>query len=124
MHDDAPQPDPLHPEQLTWAALLGQWVSFARSAVALPEDAPGQTMRDSISDVIMLQAVWFALHHLDALEKDQRALGVDRAEVLIDHHAANLEKRWADQGMPPTMRELIDEARSQLAAVSGCSETE
>jgi len=113
------QPEPLHPEQLTWAALLGQWVSFAKSAVALPADEAGQRMRDSISDVIMLQAVWFALKHLEELGPDERALGIDRAEVLIDQHANALEQRWAGDTMPATMRELIDDARQQLQVVSG-----
>jgi hypothetical protein len=117
MSDSSHEPDPLHPEQLTWAALLGQWVSFAKRAVALPEDERSQRMRDSVSDVIMLQAVWFALQHLDELDRDQRALGLDRAEVLIDQHTANLEKRWAGQSMPITMRELVDDAREQLASV-------
>jgi hypothetical protein len=118
MVDDASQPEPLHPEQLTWAALLGRWVSFARSAVALPDDPRSEKLRDSISDIIMLQAVWFALHHLDELDAEQRALGVDRAEVLIDKHAAALEQRWAGEPMPETMRELIDDARGALQAAS------
>jgi hypothetical protein len=110
MSDD----EPLHPGQLTWAALLGRWVEFARSAVALPEDPEGQRLRDSVSDIIMLQAVWFALHHLDELSDDEQALGVDRAEVLIDKHARQLEARWGDQPMPDTLRELIEDARRTL----------
>jgi hypothetical protein len=117
--DATEQPAPLHPEQLTWAVLLGRWVSFARSAVALPaDDAAARKMRDSISDVIMLQAMWFTLNHVDELEPHERALGLDRAAVLIDQHAAALEQRWADDPMPDTMRELIDDARQQLQVVS------
>jgi hypothetical protein len=118
MTDDPHQPAPLHPDQLTWAALLSRWVSFARSAVALPDDPSSQKLRDSISDIIMLQAVWFALHHLDELDPEQCALGIDRAEVLIDKHAGALASRWADEPMPDTMHELIDDARAKLQAVS------
>jgi len=110
---------PLHPQQLTWAALLGRWISFARSAAALPDDRQNQKLRDSISDVIMLQAVWFALHHLNELSDDERALGLDRAEVLIDKHATALRRRWAGDAMPATMRELITDAEAKLYEVSG-----
>jgi hypothetical protein len=33
---------PLHPDALTWAGLLGQWLDFARASVALPDDAEGR----------------------------------------------------------------------------------
>ncbi len=102
---------------VTWAALLGRWIDFARSAVALPTDNAGRRMRDSVPDVIMLQAVWFALREVDQLSADERALGLDRADVLLQLHADALEQRFPDKAMPPTMRELIDDARSALAAV-------
>ena len=118
---------PLRPRQLTWAALLGRWVEFAQSALALPQDAVGDAVRESVPDVIMLQAVWFALKDLDSVAPDQRALGLDRAGLLIEKHAAALERRWAgdlaDAGpvakrgaMPPQLRELVDDAGAQLSA--------
>jgi len=118
---ESPQPDarPLRPRQLTWAALLGRWVEFARSALALPEDSIGAAMRKSVPDIIMLQAVWFAMKDMDGLAPAERALGLDRAEVLIDKHAGALHRRWAGDGstpMPQKLQELIDDARSQLAA--------
>lgn len=105
--------EPLHPDTLTWAALLARWVEFARSAVALPDTAEGNALRDSVPDIIQLQAVWFALQHLDELDADQRALGLDRAEVLIEKHADALCRRWGES-LPDMVRELIDDAHAQL----------
>lgn len=112
-------PDPLHPERLTWAALLGRWVEFARQAVALPDDADGRRLRASVPDIIMLQAVWFALQHLDELKSGERALGLDRAELLVERHTAALHERWQDTPMPETLEALINDAHSQLDAVRG-----
>ena len=109
---------PLHARHLTWAVLLARWIEFAKSAVALPEDADGQRMRESVADVIMLQAVWFALQHLHELDGDERALGLDRAEVLIDKHERVLTERWG-RDMPAMMRELITDARRRLRAAPG-----
>lgn len=106
------------PSAVTWAALLGRWVEFARSAVALPTDQVGRKIRDSVPDVIMLQAVWFALQHLDELPPDERALGLDRAALLIDKHAGALESRWSDgEPMPEALRDIIHDARTQLDAM-------
>lgn len=107
--------DDYNPKALTWAAMLGHWVDFARSAVALPDDAAGRKLAASVPDLIQLQAVWFALQHLDDLPDDQRALGRDRAGVLIARHAEALAQRFGDEGVPPAMTELIDDARAQLS---------
>ena len=112
------EPEPLHSEQLTWSVLLARWVDFARSARALPDDAAGRRVHDSVGDIIMLQAVWFALQHLDELDAAERALGLDRAELLIEKHAGQVEARFADAPMPTALRELIDEARAQLRVAS------
>jgi hypothetical protein len=108
---------PLPAEQLTWAALLGRWVEFARSALALPADEAGQRLRQSVPDLIMLQAVWFALQHLDDLTPAERALGLDRAQILVDRHAAALRERWAKADMPIAMTELVRDAGAELARV-------
>ena len=120
MGSTPPDARPLRPRQLTWAALLGRWVEFARSAMALPEDTVGTAVRDSVPDIIMLQAVWFALKDMDGLTDAERALGLDRAEVLIDRHAGALNRRWAGDAstpMPRQLQELIDDARSRLGEV-------
>ena len=43
---DEPNPSPLHTRELTWAALIGHWAAFAKSALALPLDAPGRALRE------------------------------------------------------------------------------
>lgn len=109
MHVSDDHIPPLHPERLTWAVMLGRWVAFARSAVALPTHGDAGRLRASVPDLIMLQAVWFALRHLDELPPDEQAVGRDRARVLIDRHGDALRQRWGDD-LPESMRELIDDA--------------
>lgn len=104
---------------LTWAALLGRWVDFARSAVGLPVDDQGQRLRASVPDLIMLQAVWFALRDLGELPADERQLGLDRAEILIERHAAALRERFDGATMPVAMAELIEDARGTLRSARG-----
>ncbi len=108
---------PLDVGKLTWAVLLGRWVEFAKSALALPTEGEGRLLRDSVSDIIMLQAVWFALQHLDSLEDDEKALGIARAEVLIDRHTAALTQRWHGREMPDELTRLLTGARQALAEV-------
>lgn len=100
--------------KLTWAVLLSQWVAFAKRAVGLPQDAAGARLRESVPDIIMLQAVGFALEHLEELDPDQRALGLDRAEVLIDRHTDALRRRWQGATMPTELAALIDDAHERL----------
>jgi hypothetical protein len=114
---DNPQP-PLQTDKLTWAALLGRWVDFARSAVALPESGAAGRVRESIVDIIMLQAVWFALHHMTELPPEEQALGLDRAEVLIEKHAAALAGRWSSGDLPRQLQDVVDRAWEQLRSVS------
>ena len=102
---------------MTWTVLLGRWVEFARNALALPESGQGQLLRESVADIIMLQAVWFALQHLSELSNDQRALGIDRAALLIPKHTQAIHRRWAEQTMPPTLVDLIEDVRQQLVRV-------
>ncbi|MCG8510703.1 MAG: hypothetical protein MI741_15890 [Rhodospirillales bacterium] len=110
------RPDPLPSDKLTWAVLLGRWIAFARSALALPQAGEAGPIRASVPDLIMLQAVWFALQHLDELPSDEQALGLDRAALLIDKHIAAIQNRWPDT-MPPEISELIHDTRQQLENV-------
>lgn len=102
-------------EHLTWAALLAHWVDFARSSLALPDDHEGKRMRDSVPDLIMLQALWFASQHIDALNAAERSLAADRAQVLLDRHTRALEQRWSDHTLPSACRELIEDTRQAVA---------
>ncbi len=99
-------------DRVTWAALLGNWIEFAKSSVALPDDDAGRAMRDSVPDIITLQAVWFALQHLDELDPEERALGIDRAEVLIGRHSKAIEARWQGGAMPGELSHLIEDTRA------------
>ncbi len=103
--------------KLTWTALLGRWVEFARSAVALPDDAEGRAWRKSVPDIIGLQAVAMALRDAERLEPDQRALGVDRARVLIERHTAHLHAAFGPAELHPMLVELITDAWSAVRAV-------
>lgn len=109
--DADPTYEPLEPERLTWAVLLARWVEFARGSVALPEQGQAGLVRQSVADIITLQAVWFSLGQLDELESSEQALGLDRAGVLIERHTLAIHKRFADQPMPEALAELIDDVQ-------------
>jgi hypothetical protein len=104
----------LHPDNLTWAALLGRWVQFAQASLSLPADAEGERWRASVPCVINLQAVTFALGDLSELPPDELALGRDRAAVLIDENAAKLGSIWQGQSIPESLIEIERDARAAL----------
>jgi len=106
----------LDTNKLTWAALLGQWVEFARSAVALPDDADGRAWRSAVPEIIGLQAVAMALRDADRLDHEQLAVGVDRARVLIERHTANLHRAFGTTDLHPMLVELITDAWSAVKA--------
>ena len=108
------EPEPLPVASLTWAAMLGSWVDFARSALALPRDAQGDRLRQSVPDIIMLQAVWFSLQHLDELNPQERLLGLDRAELLSRKHAGAIQARFGRGELPAQLAEPISDAEQQL----------
>jgi hypothetical protein len=110
----------LQPNKLTWAALLGRWVDFARSAVALPDDASGRAWKRSIPAIIGLQAVAMALRHHDELDTKQAAVGIDRARVLIERHTGELHEAFGEGDLHPMLVELIEDAWS---AVHGAEAT-
>jgi len=105
------------PRKLTWAALLGRWVAFARSAVALPDDQAGRAMRAAVPDIIALQAVTMALNDSEDLPADQRALGLDRAHVLIDKHTRQLHTLFDGRELHPMLQELIEDAQAAARQV-------
>ena len=103
--------EPLEPERLTWAVLLARWTEFARSAVALPEEGEAGLVRQSVTDIITLQAVWFALSHMDELDTRERGIGLSRAGVLIARHTRAIRARFGDQPLPAELEELIDDVK-------------
>jgi hypothetical protein len=106
--------DQLHPEALTWTALLGKWMDFAKASLALPDDAEGDRWRASVTAVINLQAVTFALADLAQLPQGQRPFGRDRAEVMIRDNAGQLEQIWRGEPMPDELLEIGHDAHRAL----------
>ncbi len=104
----------LRPDSLTWTALLGQWVDFARASLALPRDAESKRWQHSVPAIITLQAVTFALADLVRLGVDERALARDKAELLISGAAAELRSIWSGQPMPASILEIAEDARAAL----------
>jgi len=100
-------PEPLEPDRLTWAVLLARWTDFARSALALPATGEPGLVRQSVTDIITLQAVWFSLRQMDELDADQKTLGLDRAGVLIARHTQAIKARFQDQPMPEDLQSLL-----------------
>jgi hypothetical protein len=110
------------PPQVTWAALLGRWTEFARASVALPRNAEGDRWRRAVPAIIGLQAVTYGLGEMDRLAPDERALGLDRAAVLIDRHAAELCALWGAAPARHELAELIADSRSALRVAAGEAE--
>jgi hypothetical protein len=105
----------LHPEALTWMALLGRWMQFAQASLALREEQDGDRWRASVPAIINLQAVTFALGDLDQLPPEEHALAIDRAELLITSSAARLDAIWLNAVRSPSLNEIIADARHALA---------
>lgn len=106
----------LHPESLTWTGLLAQWVRFAQASLAIPDEADGPRWRDSVPAIINLQAVTFALADLHQLPDDERALGTDKAQILIEKGEAELDRIWAGITRSPMLTEIVDDANKALFA--------
>jgi len=90
----------LRPEALTWTALLGRWIEYAQASIALPDDADGRRWRAAVPHVINLQAVTFALGELGGLPREERALGRDKAAIIIREATQELESIWGEAPLP------------------------
>lgn len=106
--------EPLHPESLSWAALLGRWLDLAAASTVLGEDQDGPQWRRSISSLVTLQAVVFALEEFHALEGEEKPVALDRAEVLVDDAREQLLDTWGDQ-MPESLVEAVTDAEEAIA---------
>ena len=118
-HSPEPTPAPLHADQLTWAVLLGRWVDLAQQALGLPNDAAGLKMRASVPDIVMLQAVTFALGELDHVPQSERSVGLDRAALLIQKHSEQLRSRWPEESIHPELQQLITDAQQAWQQAAG-----
>jgi len=104
----------LHPETLTWTALLAKWMDFARASLAAPKDAEGDRWRAAVPAVINLQAVTFALADLARLPVEERPLGRDRAELLIEANVRAMHELWRGVPLPESLVEIGADARRAL----------
>lgn len=110
-HDEA-----LDAADLCWPVLLNQWIGLAKSAVALGADEQSQALRKLVPDIIMMQAVAFALMDLHRLELPEQKLGCLRAQWLIDRHEEVIRSHWPkDEPLPEKLEELITQARDAYA---------
>ena len=112
---DAQSTDRLSPEALGWAALLAQWMTFAK-ANATPIDSGDvdERLARSVTSVITLQAVTHALGDLARTHVDERAFARDRSEVLVREHAGKLDDIWRGEMMPEALLEVEAAARVAL----------
>lgn len=107
---------PLDPRNMTWAALLAHWVEFARSSLALPDDAQGRAWKAAVPDIIGLQAVAMALGETNRLSAAEKSLGLDRARVLLERHEEHLQRLFPGLDHP-LLVELLADVKRAIAAV-------
>jgi len=105
---------------LTWTALLAHFTAIAQRALALPRTPEGERLRDAVPHLIALQAVTHALDNCDPLPADERALGLDRADIAFRDHSAALHRLYdspdSDTPLPDPLRHTIADARHALEA--------
>lgn len=101
---------------MTWAALLAKWVELAGAAAALPERGSGARWRRAVAPIIALQAVTHAMGELHELDGAERAVGLDRAEIMLREREHELRLIWSHEALPPPLQELIGDARTAIDA--------
>ena len=99
---------------MTWAGLLGRWVEFAQSAVALGDDEQSGRWKRAVADLIGLSALSMALDEADQLPSAERSLAVDRAGVLLKRHKRNLSEIFDLEPMHPQIIQWIQQAERSL----------
>jgi hypothetical protein len=103
---------------MTWAGLLTRWTEFARGAVALPDDGEGGRWKRAVPHVIGVHAVTMAMGELDLVEDAERAAALDRAELVCREAARALNEIWRGESLPPSVEELLGEARVAFEAAA------
>ncbi|MCA9290317.1 MAG: hypothetical protein KDA25_04255 [Phycisphaerales bacterium] len=103
-------------DSLAWPALLAHWMDVARASLALPDDDAGDRWRASVTPLITLQAVTFALGDLARVPPDGRPFARDQADVLVSGAASRLDAAWRGATMPESLLEIAADARLALLA--------
>lgn len=98
-------------DSISWSTLLTGWVQFAQRAVALPKDEQGQRWRDSVAPSIGLHALAMALGEIDKVDSEERPLAMDKSEISIKAHVAELNAIWRSEQMPESIVDLIEDAK-------------
>ncbi|MAC18143.1 MAG: hypothetical protein CMJ23_00400 [Phycisphaerae bacterium] len=105
---------------ITWTTLLSHWTSLVKASeglvMASPDDPDAHRWRDSITEIVTLQAVTFALGDLEAMAEPDRALARDRADLAVTESAAGLDREWRGVEMPPMLLEIAADARRAVEA--------
>lgn len=121
-----------HDRPLTWAALLAHWTAFAQSSLALPKTAEGERWKSAVPSIIALQAVTHALADLDGFKEkagagptneevqNERALGQDKASILIREHSGALNGLWRSEALPTELIEIMQDAALALQVSREC----
>ncbi|MFG0258127.1 MAG: hypothetical protein ACF8GE_09520 [Phycisphaerales bacterium JB043] len=102
-------------DAIAWSALLARWIDWARSSVALPDDAEGSGWKSSLPHLIALQAITHALDELPSVIPADRPLALERAQVSIRSHAGDVHACWAGHPLPSSILTIVDEAHHALA---------
>jgi hypothetical protein len=117
--EDAPDHRSKLPTDLvTWTTLLGHWTSLVKAGEGLrraaESDPDASRWRDSIPEVIRLQAITFALGDLEHLDVPDRGLARDRARVGIEAAHGVLETIWAGHPFPDALAEITGDAADAI----------
>ncbi len=101
--------------------MLAGYTELAQAAVALPPDAQGSRWKRSVPSLIALHAVAHAISEIDTLGEGERDVALDKGEVLVQQHAAELTELWRSDAMPESVLDLMRAAREaiSLATMSG-----
>lgn len=95
--------------------LLAKWTKLAQEAVALPDDGDAGRVKRALPAIIGVNAVACAMREIDLLPEGERALGVDKGEVLLRTYAAQIHEQWRGESLHDAVQEMIVDAQRALA---------
>jgi hypothetical protein len=98
-------------ESISWSTLLAGWIQFAQSALALPDTEQGNRWKDSVAATIGLHALAMALGEIDKVDPEERPLAMDKSEIGIKAHIAELNQIWRSEPMPESITDLVEDAK-------------